>query len=287
MVRVSEKTTYVIALDPKGEGGAYRIKNQEGEVNRNHILERGTRHIVQADLVDVLHGTLEPNGDLATLVVTDFKFMPGADGRRFKLAQITYVFSGDQSQPGLIGPDVFNIAPKGHFSLGRTSREVEVGHTVNLTIQAPAPVAPQVGYAMDLKRKYTQADQTTLEGTIQYQGREMGGKNVAKWILGENSAARSGIPTNIRTAVLLKRREEEDSDIFEATVEITVESDWKSTLVDATSKLLGRIPKDDPIHFDPTISTKGAADKYNGENLVTVNLEDIMQVTTTKWIDEK
>lgn len=74
---MSDTSLFEIDLVPIGEeGGELRVKNRDGyEVQRQHIVDRSTSMIVQADLVDVVHGKLSDDGDPATLVVLDFTGM--------------------------------------------------------------------------------------------------------------------------------------------------------------------------------------------------------------------
>jgi hypothetical protein len=48
---------------------------------------------MQGDLVQVLHGTLVPNGAPATLIVIDFRFVSMALSRRFRSVKIALQFA--------------------------------------------------------------------------------------------------------------------------------------------------------------------------------------------------
>ena len=74
---MSGVSLFEIDLVPVGEeGGELRVKNRHGnEVQRQHIVDRSNSMVVQADLVDVVHGKLSDDGDAATLVVLDFTGM--------------------------------------------------------------------------------------------------------------------------------------------------------------------------------------------------------------------
>jgi hypothetical protein len=72
---MSDTSLFEIDLTPFGEeGGELRVKNRKGnEVQRQHIVDRTNSMIVQADLVEVVHGKFSDNDDdLATLIVLDF-----------------------------------------------------------------------------------------------------------------------------------------------------------------------------------------------------------------------
>jgi hypothetical protein len=247
---MSLDSTFIIDLNPAGDGGAFRIKNAPGEITRDHIIDRGQDLVVQANIVEVIHGKLQPNGDPATLIVTEFFFVSTKPGRRFTSAIITYRFTSVDSAG--VGPDVIDIAPKGHFSMHQTKKHVESGRSAQLSLQGPAgPVNPGVTFAMDLKQSYDTKDQITLSGTMRIEGREFGGKDTARWALMENGVQKSGIPTEVRTAILLKRRHDEAEKRFHAVVEVAAGVDLVSSLGNISKKVLGRIPKDDPVIFDP------------------------------------
>jgi hypothetical protein len=244
--------TFLIELNPSGDGGAFRIKDGKGEITRDHILDRGDSLIVQADMVDQIHGRLTPNGDLASIIVTDFYFIPAKKARRFEAATIIYRFMGEG--PDDTGPDVIDISPKGHFTMHQTSKHVESGRSGQIGVQGPAaPVTPSATFAMDLTQSYDTKDHITLAGVMRMEARESGGKDAARWVMIENSTQRSGIPSELRVAILLRRKLEEADKKFFATVEIKVDVDWKSSLEGLPKKLFGRIPKDAPVKFDPKL----------------------------------
>lgn len=72
---MSEQQLFEIYLEPAGEeGGELRVTNRYNgtEVQRKHLVDRTNALTVQADLVEVVHGTLSEDDDPATLVVLDF-----------------------------------------------------------------------------------------------------------------------------------------------------------------------------------------------------------------------
>ena len=94
----------------------------------------------------------------------------------------------------------------------------------------------------------------------------------------ENSDLKRGIPTLLRTAILLKRKETESfiSEKFEATVDIEAEVEFVSLLEKVAEKLLGNIPNDDPVIFDLQMDPARAA--YDLESLGEQDLEKLMAV---------
>lgn len=276
-----ESVEFLIELNPEGDGGAYRIRNESGQINRTNIIDRGSSLVIQADLVEATHGRTvdkeNPNGVPATLIITDFWLLPGKKSRRFTWAKITYRF--DSYEAGSKGPTVSSIAPLGQYSLQPCEIQVEQANDVNLSLgTAVGPVNPNLSLGWDLKKSYSTKDQATIAGTIRLTGRDSGPKNTASWIMKENGTTREGIPSRLRTAILLKRRHFETAIKFQASVTVEIDADLKSKTGLAVARLLGRIPKDDPIIFDPQIpiGSSGRAVETLGEG----NLQDLCFIET-------
>jgi hypothetical protein len=275
---MSETTSLRIYLDSTGDG-SYHVKNDKDEVQRQHLVDRGNALMVQADLVEVVHGRLTPGGDSATLIITDFRFIPTKASRRFQSAMIIVRFSGAKS--GSSDPEVVDIAPRGDFSLQPTQKKVELTRSENLSAQGGgAGVTAGAGLGWELEESYEE-DQTTLAGTIRLEGREYGGKNTAKWVLIENQVQKSGLPTLLRTAILLKRRKTNyrAEERFQATIEIKADIDFVSSVEDVIDRVLGRVPKDDPVIFDPLM--KPTNTNIDPDNLGRVDLKNLMACITT------
>ncbi|KAI9779171.1 MAG: hypothetical protein M1839_007706 [Geoglossum umbratile] len=260
---------FVVDLCPTGdEGATYHIKNAPGgEIQRPHLVDRGSSLVVQGDLVQVLHGTLSPDGAPATLLVVDFNFVSMELSRRFKSAKITLRFADARSRFDQ-DPEVIRIAPCGYFSIHPTQKREEVKRSVNLSAQAGGAVAGvNTGFGWELTESVERQDQTTLAGTIRLEGRTYGPKDTARWVLMENVTQKSGVPANLRGAILLKRKNFDDQ--FIATIQIEAEVD----LISSTRSLFGRIPKDDPVVFDPNYAP--TSEGFDLDNLEGYALETL------------
>ena len=79
-----------------------------------------------------------------------------------------------------------------------------------------------------LKKIYEIERQASLEGYARLIRRPMQGRrNAAVWILGENPDTQDGIPSVLRTAILLKREVVDEKS--QATLEAYAEINWKSS----------------------------------------------------------
>jgi hypothetical protein len=279
--------TLALELNPEGDGGSYRIKNKPKEVNRPIITDRGDSLTVLADLVAVIHGKVvdndNPNGGPATLIITDFWLMPNKTSRRFTWAQVTFRISAlDHSLGGAggEGPEVFNIAPKGQYSIEPMKVHLDQGWSADVSASAPiGPVSPGLSFGWELKKGFDKGAQTTLSGIQRLQGREFGLKNTAVWTMKENKTTKQGIPTRLRTAILLKREILQSKAKFQATVDIEVDADIVSQTGFVIKRLLGKIPKDDPVIFDPAISTTSVG--FNIQDLAKEDLNKHCRVETS------
>lgn len=274
--------TFQVILDPEGEGGSLRYQNAPGEVQRRHLVDRGNSLVVQGELVDVVHGRLSPLGDDGTIIITDFHFIPSKNSRRFKNAAVTLRFKSDD--PAAADVEVLDSAPKGHHSLLATTETVELTKSANANIAAGTVVTAGAGLGWELKHSTEKKHQTTLSGSIRLEGRPYGGKNTVRWTISENPSQKTGIPTMLRTAVLLRRKQKQDGDAvkFLAEVDIRCSVDFVSSLEEGVDSLVGRIPRDDPVIFDPT--QPPTTTTFDIEELAKQNLTTHCAVLTTTML---
>lgn len=95
--------------------------------------------------------------------------------------------------------------------------------------------------------------------------------DAVRWTLLENASQRSGVPAYFRTAVLLRRRARDDGQFVGR---VKVDHHSSSTLQDLALKarrVAGRLPRDQPIIFDPRVQT-AASESFDAANLVNVSL---------------
>ncbi|KAH0558882.1 hypothetical protein GP486_004488 [Trichoglossum hirsutum] len=282
---MSSSQSFTIDLYPTGDkGSAFHVKNAPGgEIERRHLIDRGSDLTVQGDLVRVLHGKLSPGGAPATLVIADFRFTSTDSSRRFCRAIITVRFA-DEQQRVQCEPEVTSIAPNGHFSMQIKKRTEEVKRSANLSTQAGAGMLNVTGaFGVEATESSSKQSQTTLVGDIRYDGKQPSGdKNAARWVLIENPTEKTGIPSFLRVAILVRRKSLKDK--FTAMIKISAETDALSYL----RALFGRVPEDDPVIFDPdpdrapTTSTEG----FDLDNLGGLDLKELWNVQSTTVLDE-
>jgi len=281
----SDLPSFDISLVETGDdGSSFRTENDpSAPFQRSNYVERKGAIDIRCSCLDVIHGQFSSeSGVFATLIVLQFRFDARKRARRFQSADISLEFKG--MKPGESGPEVYGIAPVGKMSLVPTTQTEAVTRKAGLQIGAAAPTGGitatgSVGWKKCVTRDTS--DDTTVIGSIDLKGRNWGPSNCASWTLLENETAKTGIPSSIRTAILLKRKDEMP---FQCVVKI-------DALVDAKSRLermfggKGREPKDDPVLFDPEIEPTNKLRKYALEELGSFDLESVCDVTMTTMLN--
>jgi hypothetical protein len=215
----------------------------------------GNSLVLIAEMPDVAHGTLSPEGDPATLIVLKFKFLPNEIDRRFRSAHITVTFLDADANSKDLAPTVQDIAPDGAWSLLPFKKHIEVTTTGSVGgVIGPPGITINTGMQYQYKMIEDKDNCAKLFGTTRVLGRTWGPKNAVTWTLLENTDTKSGIPTWLQGAILLKRNPSPDKagQKFQATVEIEVDVDWKSRVGGRARKTL----VDKLVTFDPAMEAK-------------------------------
>jgi len=301
---MSTSLSFTIGLSDDGDdGSAFHLKNAPGEMQRQRILDRGSDLIVQGDLVTVIHGKYTAEGPPATLIIAEFRFLSADNSRDFRQATITFKFSHPQSKD-LRCPEVVAIAPVGdtfllpnylkicahhmcwrtqfdRFSMNPTNLTEEVKHTANLSTEAKATVGVGVsgGVGWELTRTIDKKDCGTLIGAIRAERRSGGPaiRNTARWALAENRSQHDGLPSYLRTAILLKRK---DNEKFQANINVQADVNVAYAIENSLRNFLGQTV--DPVYFDPYLNpmVKLPLD-VDPNNLSALKIENIGTVRST------
>jgi hypothetical protein len=154
-------------------------------------------------------------------------------------------------------PEVCAIVPEGTSWFHRTTHKVTEKSQWEVSLKA----AFGQYFTAGPKYHWERGDVADVTAAIQLSGSRVAvgsghnRPNAARWVMLENASQRSGVPAFLRTAVLLKRLPKDDGQ-FLGTVNVSYRvspfHDFKETL----QKLMGRLPNDKPIIFDPHVTTK-------------------------------
>ncbi|RFU27757.1 hypothetical protein B7463_g8574, partial [Scytalidium lignicola] len=266
---------FSIEMDEGADGdtdSTYRTQNDPRRPQqRQNIVERKGAVDVRCLAIDVIHGYLEPDSEPATLLVFEFRLDSRKRARRIAEAHLGFTFASDNG--GTADPEVIQIAPKGRMILVPTKQQESstVGGDANVGGGVlGATLGGSVKWEKTVSRETS--DATAVVGSIDLVGRNYGGSNSASWTLLENRTMGTGVPAFVRTAVLLKREDEENE--FRATFKIQAQAD----MVSSFQKVFGRTPKDDPILYDPTLKPTNKLRKYDCNHLGDVDLNELSAV---------
>lgn len=276
---ITDLPSFDIDLSPTGDAeSSFRTQNDPAApLQRSNYIERKGAVDIRCSCLDVIHGLFSAEKEeFATLIVLQFRFDARKRARRFESVEISLEFGG--MKPGEGGPEVFAIAPVGRMSLVPTTQHEEVKRNASLQLGGAAPVGGitatgTVGWERSVSRETS--DQTTVTGSIDLKGRNWGKSNCASWTLLENKSTKTGVPTSMHTAVLLKRKDENP---FQCVVKIDASVDFRSKL-ERVFGGKGREPKDDPVLFDPELEPTNNLQKYDIEELGAFDLESVCDVT--------
>ncbi|KKO97685.1 hypothetical protein THAR02_10214 [Trichoderma harzianum] len=188
------KTSFMIPGSNIGGAEEYGMRVIEKDISKNALT-------VQCDLPQITHGTTSDGGTPATLIVFQFAFMPRDNRKRFKKAEISISFSAGE---------VTKFTPDGTWATFQSETQQELSHSINPSLEAGIePVKATVGYTWQLTKNTTIEGHSTVEGCTQMleQSRSMTKprKNAILWVLQENPQTKSGIPSFMQAAALLKR----------------------------------------------------------------------------------
>jgi hypothetical protein len=268
--------SFTIPLNPEGDDSSYRLRPEyDGQVEQPNMIDYGTSLHVQADLVEVVHGTMFEGKDLATLIVVDFRFTSTDPSRRFRYAEIIYKFR-DSDPSDTDPPRVHQIAPDGEFSMNRTEKTQALTRAANATAGSGfGPANVSLGLTWNLVETGTIIDQARLTGLKKVFERPRPPPQTALWSLHENPNDRNGIPNFLRAAILLKRKTNER---FCSTLTIKAKADLRYKFQDRSGKL-----DIAPVDYDPGLPRSTTAD-FDSKNLGLVDLQSIMAVQTMTTI---
>lgn len=258
--------SFDIALFPTGDTESrFNFNHRNDPLNpwqRQRIMQRKDAFNIQCTSLDVVHGRLDDITESpATLLVLKFWFDSRKQGRRIASASIEIKFSSLSSDGER--PEVYAISPHDRVALVETHLHREAGQEVSVSGGVTLQPA-QAGSTYLWKKSESQdlSDATFVTGSIDTEDL-IGGPNCASWTLLENKSQRTGVPSSLQVAVLLRR---EDMDPFKCTVDVKAEADWRTRL----EWFAGSKSYDDPVLFNPNLPPTNKLRLYDTDNLASI-----------------
>lgn len=257
-----------------------RIKAYGKKQHRNFTgYDQTGPAVVYGHRFATVHGRLVDDEGIekpGTLIIFDWKFQPRDPGKRFKFVRINMVFAGPEGCQPWEEPAIYRMVPRGRFSLLQTTytEEKKKSLSSSLGIQ-PSFLSASLSPSYELSRSTEIEDSIRISGQtyIDYSRgpeRDPDRHNAIEWTFSENSSQHSGLPTLVRTPILLSR---ETDAAFTATFTIRAKVSTLSDLNAQLKKVLGRKEEDDPIVFDPGMKEKTPLNEHAAA-LHEVNLMD-------------
>ncbi|KAI2619316.1 hypothetical protein GGR54DRAFT_139434 [Hypoxylon sp. NC1633] len=319
---MDEEPFEIILADSNEESAQYRLQNEPGERQREHVTgyDRKDALRVLGKLVHVVHGTAgddndndgeEEEGTPCSLAIFEFAALGQKPGRRrYREVQIEIVFaahgprssassssSSDNSKPSSAvaakandlaryDPQVSALAPHGARALHRSTHAARSKHGFEAFAQAGAEPAGTAGarYTYEVGSAASVRDAMAVEGAPAYVGRAAGKPNAARFTLRENESQRSGVPRLLRVAVLLRRRRGDKLGLFVATVAVRARVSVWADAGEIVRRIVGRVPRDDAVVFDP--ACRPTTDRFPVGRLALVDLDGECAVESGLWDEE-
>ncbi|KAI0140418.1 hypothetical protein GGR57DRAFT_425961 [Xylariaceae sp. FL1272] len=252
------------------EDAQFLHHDRPGQTHREHLTgwEAENYSGVKGRLTEVVHG-YNDKGKPRTLVVFEWRFVPGAGRARIKNVEILVSFHATGERDG-VAPgdrlDDYNPVPirwapnKPVLSLFSQATVTETGsNEFGATAGYDPYLSLTAKHGDELSQTVVRIDHRRFTGAVAYTT-GTGPPNAVKWTLSENAQLKSGVQYEAHTAVLL-RRQPHDRGKFDLTVKVEGHDSRTHRLLRA----MHLRPRDGPAAFDPAV-LPGSSDGEAGDD---------------------
>lgn len=304
---MEEDWDFVIPFQDAADADWKGIKNLPGEVHREAVTGQDKEgSAVKGRLSEIVHGyEAGEDSDPCTLIVFEWELVPGAGDNRFRNVQIDVVFAAHGKRSSMAPGDSLSRYDPYPFKIVPADPVTSLEALVKVTKNKENEFSGEAGYSPFVKVtpkhkdgktwEYRYLDHRYISGSRKYGGQKNMGKfNAVQWVFRENVSLESGVQYRVNTAVLL-RRQEDDFEQFTATVETGANVSPLKKKLQTPLKAIGLWPRDDPIFFDPTVTSGSKAPgkkksddiaarptQHDDMNLGTVDLNEYLIEDTLK-----
>jgi hypothetical protein len=275
-------------VDANDEDAQWQINDQPGQRHREYLTgwEAKNQAGVKGRLVEVVHGFKgNDEGKPRTLIVFEWRLVPGDNVARIRNVKIIAAFKAIGTRDGVRpggnltdwDPVPIDWAPKNPV-LSHFSKASE-------TDTASTELGAQAGYQSYLSFSGKRNDGSTqtverigyryITGSPLFVDKNNGTVNGMEWRFAENLQLKSGVQYEVRTAVLL-RRTEDDFDKFNVTVVAEANFSRLGHTFGKVCRALKLRPTDGPAGFDPKV-LPGSSNGEAGDDDVAA------RATTRDW----
>lgn len=163
--------------------------------------------------------------------------------------------------------------------MNKTEKQQELKRSAKGDLGAAFVANVAAGVEWSLTETQTKYKTAKLTGARTKRGRNIEPKNVAMWSMDENNKDENGIPSLLRTAILLRRKSNEQ---FRCGVLVNAKVDWR-TRINLESRTAGDIS---PVLFDPNrLRTTPIPPNINPKNLGSLALNTLMAIQSNTTIE--
>lgn len=251
--------SFDIQLRTEDAGRNFHRKNYANEIQRPDVVDDICRDLLlQARIDRIVHGHESTGGSPSTFIVFGFRFHGINEQRRFREAIVTISFRDEGKVDTSAEPEVVALWPNGDFTLGEPI-EVDVeemnGGEIGAEITAGG-FGAQGGVhgtrKWERRQNYKKTTRSTLTGSIILDTsiRDYGANNAVRLTIRENSTASSGVTTDFRVAVLLRRKSD---NTFLGAVKMKATADFLYNAIRGIRDISGLSPANDPVRFKPSV----------------------------------
>ncbi len=262
------------------EGSGFHTFNvSPTQYHRAEGLVRTGAVNISCALEKVVHGILDAESDrYATLIVMHWHFQPTGT-RRISQASIELQFSESQSGGDI---ELENMSFNDTYSLLTTTQEESVTQGGGATVGVDQFASLSANAKWEKTVTQTTSHSITLAGYKDLVNNRPPFR-VAKWTLAENPSQHGGVPASLKVATLVSRASQ---DPFFCNLRFTCTTDWATSV----QGLFKKIPKDDPIIFQPDPSDRGTRPNkhvvYGDDELANIDLDGLCDVTFRRVIND-
>ncbi|KAK6542309.1 hypothetical protein TWF694_006269 [Orbilia ellipsospora] len=246
-----EEYTFGIQLNTELQEVGFHSKNDGDEIQRADIVDDICKGLlIQARIDRIIHGKETEDGNPATLIVFGFRFHGLGQRRRLQSAVIEILFRDLEKRRGY-DPEVIALWPNGEFTLSQTSVSIQNTQSIEAGVEAGAMgAAGTLAVKLEQQESYEMSDKSVVVGSIilDKEVRNYGPKNAVRLTLEENRANKTGVITDLRAAVLLRRHHD---DIFEGFVKVKATGSFSYNTFRGLRDLVRMNPDNDPVRFQP------------------------------------
>jgi len=271
-------STALPIYDDLSKGAQLKTRNPKHDSRQRQIItDRGrnsTEFKASVRLAACIHGFLDSSVEQpkhASLIILEYTLNSLHEKHKYRSLFTELVFGClDEEADPILTPQIIAFAP---FEKAVRARGIDVEETRNtgkkiesLGINTPTGVGVNLGGKLggEIEKKYTRRYAQLLQASRHVSKDDLLGYDTVWWNMQQNDELKDGIPTTIRVAVLLERK---NGDKFTAKFRMKLDVGTWYNALRKWNDFWGLCEIDDPIIFDPQLEPTKEVDGIIANNL--------------------